>query len=52
MKTEDVRKGIELCDRIITECDKLKAEIEWTLQDSRQRTERALAELRRAGYLR
>ena len=52
MKTEDARKGMEICDRIIEEADKLRAEIEWTLQDSRQRTERALADLRRAGYLR
>jgi CHASE3 domain sensor protein len=52
VKTEDVRKAIDICDRIITELDKLKAEIDETLPDSRKRSERAFAELRRAGYLR
>jgi F0F1-type ATP synthase membrane subunit b/b' len=52
MKTEDVRKGIELCDRIIAELDRLKAENEQTLRESRRRMEPIRAELRRAGYLR
>jgi hypothetical protein len=52
MKSEDLRKVIELNKRVMAELDQLKAEIEWTLQDSRQRSERAFAELRRAGYLR
>jgi hypothetical protein len=52
MKSEDLRKVIELNDKVIAELDQLKAEIEWTLKDSRKRSERAFAELRRAGYLR
>jgi len=52
MKSEEIRKLIEINERVMAELDKLKAEIEQTLPDSRRRTERALADLRRAGYLR
>lgn len=52
VRAEDVRKGIELCDRIIAELDRLKAENEQTLRESRRRMEPIRAELRRAGYLR
>jgi hypothetical protein len=52
MKSEDLRKAIELTKRVMAELDELKAENERTLREVRPRIARAEAELRRAGYLR
>lgn len=52
MSSEDVRKLIEINERVMAELDKLKAENERLLREVVPRLERARAELRRAGYLR
>lgn len=52
MKSEDVRKAVEINKRLIAELDKLRAEIDLTLCESRRRMEPVWEELRRAGYLR
>ena len=52
MLRDEIKKQIESNNRAIEEARRVIAEIDWTLRDSRRRTARALAELRRAGYLR
>jgi predicted amidohydrolase len=52
MKSEDVRKAIEINKRLIAELENLKAEIDFTLRESRRRMEPVWEDLRRAGYLR
>jgi isopentenyl diphosphate isomerase/L-lactate dehydrogenase-like FMN-dependent dehydrogenase len=52
MNPDDADKQIEANMRAIEKSRKVRKEIRETLRDSRQRTARALADLRRAGYLR
>lgn len=52
MNPEDVRKAIAINNRVIAELDRLKAEIDETLRESRRRMKPVYEDLRRAGYLR
>jgi hypothetical protein len=52
MNPNAAEKQIEANLRAIEEARRVRKEIRETLRDSRQKTERALEELRRAGYLR
>lgn len=52
MKRDEIRKQIERNEQAIERSDRVWAEIERTVRESRRRTERAMAILRRAGYLR
>jgi hypothetical protein len=52
VRSEDVRRALELTEKMIAELDKLKAENERLLREVVPRLERDRAELRRAGYLR
>lgn len=52
MNSEDALKQIEANKRSIENSRRVRKEVDETLRASRQRTERALAFLRRAGYLR
>ena len=52
MNSDEIRKRLESSQRAIELADRTIKEIDETLRDSRRKTERAFAELRRAGYLR
>jgi predicted nucleic acid-binding Zn-ribbon protein len=52
MNSDEIRKRLESSQRAIELADRTIKQIDETLRDSRERTERAFAELRRAGYLR
>jgi len=52
MNSDDALRQIEANKRSIEKSRRIRKETQETLRDSRRRTERAFAELRRAGYLR
>lgn len=52
MKSEDVRRALELTEKMMSDLDKLKAENERLLREVVPQLERERAELRRAASLR
>jgi hypothetical protein len=52
MNREEILRQIHRNERAIERARRVRAEIDWTLRDSRRRTEEILNFFRRAGYLR
>jgi hypothetical protein len=52
MNSREIEKQIQKNELAIEHSKRVQEQIEWTMRDSKRRTDRALAILRRAGYLR
>jgi len=52
MNSREIEKQILKNELAIEHAKRVREQIDWTIRDSRLRTERALDALRRAGYLR